>query len=109
MEGPTPHIIAYFINVCNFVGPAKPKLIGKSIFSLSSISNHFITGLRSKQNWVVIPTCNFVRRAKSCFIFKAFIVFSRDPSLSMSGLPSGWPAICIFLNEYFSNIPLSNI
>ena len=44
IDGPTPHIIAYFNSVCSFVDPANPRLIGKSIFSVSNISNHFITG-----------------------------------------------------------------
>ena len=44
IEGPTPHVIAYLIRVCSLVGPARPKLIGKSICSLSSTFNHSMTG-----------------------------------------------------------------
>ncbi len=50
IEGPTPQINAYFIRVCNFVGPAIPMLTGRFIFLSSSVISQFFTGSRSKQN-----------------------------------------------------------
>ena len=63
-----------------------------------------ITGSASKQNWVAMANLASDVLAKACFHAKACMI-TVSPSLSMSLLPSGWPATCKRSNP--SNRPLS--